>query len=630
MCGISGIYKISKKASLENVDFHFLNTRLHHRGPDAHGILTQEDIIMGHRRLAITDLSSVADQPMISNCGRYRIVFNGEIYNYLELKKEIPKVKPQLNFNSSSDTEVILESFAIWGARAVYKWNGMFSIAIWDNEDGTLWLFRDRMGEKPLYYYYDEEYFCFASELKFIEALPFFKRDIDQKSVTDFLHLGLIPDPYTIYRNVYKLRSGHYMHISSDEIVEKAYWEIQDSLSPDCIEDEKEAVDTLEELLLDSVRLRLSKNLTNGIFLSGGIDSSMVAAMASACQRNNVISFSLGFDDVRHNENRHAEKVASYLGLQHHSVHVTAKEAAQEFQNLSNVFDEPFADSSAIAVLLLSKHARKHVKVILSGEGSDELFFGYGRYRWARYLSNPLVWNSRHFLSRILQSGNDRYKKAAGVFDVERENIYNHTLSHDHNLFSLKELQQNLITYHSPKYFQDKIELRRKLTLAEQQSLFELGFYLKDDLLVKLDRSAMYYSLEARCPFLDEKLVAFALNISPSLKIKNETQKYVLKKVLYKYLPSKYFERPKQGFSVPLPQWLKNDFKCLVDEYLDESVIKKAGWFQPQYITQLKNAFLNGQDHLANRLWALLLLHKWFHQKILSGTASASSVSACE
>jgi asparagine synthase (glutamine-hydrolysing) len=628
MCGISGIYKLSERASLEDIDYGSLNAKLHHRGPDSQGILLHDHIILGHSRLAITDLGALGHQPMISSCGQYRIVFNGEIYNYAELKKEIQKIKPSLNFKSHSDTEIILESFAIWGAKAVYKWNGMFSMAIWDDADESLWLFRDRMGEKPLYYYHDHKYFCFASELKFIEALPFFTPETDQRSVVDFLHLGLIPDPFTIYSNVHKLRAGFYMHISNAQIVEQPYWQTTDSILPECFSNEEEAAARLEELLQQSVASRLSPNLTNGIFLSGGIDSSALAAMAAKSGNGKLLSFSLGFDNLKHNENRHAEKVARHLGIEHHSVNVSSREAADELEKLPYVFDEPFGDSSAIAVLLLSKYASKKVKVVLTGEGSDELFFGYGRYGWSKYLSNPLVWGSRHLLSKILRSGNARQRRAGGLLDTDRNGLHSHTLSHDHNLFTLKELSMNLKGFSRPKYTNSFADLRRDLSMPEQQALFDLDFYLKDDLLVKLDRAAMYYSLESRCPFLDPELVAFALNLSPSLKVRNGSRKYLLKKVLYKYVPQNYFHRPKQGFAIPLQEWLKNDFKHLVNEYLDPALIKKAGWFEPSYVHGLKTAFFNGKENLSNRLWNLMLLHKWYGQKMAGSNSKILSLTS--
>jgi asparagine synthase (glutamine-hydrolysing) len=295
---------------------------------------------------------------------------------------------------------------------------------------------------------------------------------------------------------------------------------------------------------------------------------------------------------------------------------------------LSYVFDEPFADSSAIAVLLLSKYAKNYVKVVLTGEGGDELFFGYGRYRWAKYLGNPLIWNSRHLVSKVLQCGNTRHRRAAGLFEIDKAGLHSHTLSHDQNLFSLKELSQHLKVFSQPKYKMQPDELRRKLTLSEQQAFFELDFYLKDDLLVKLDRAAMYYSLESRCPFLDPELVSFALNLSPALKIKNDQQKYLLKKVLYKHLPQNYFERPKQGFAIPLQEWLKSDFKQLLNEYLDVSIIKKAGWFEPGYVNDLKKAFFNGKEYLSNRLWTLMLLHKWYAQKMLHSNTKILSLTS--
>lgn len=607
---------MSAAASFEAVQFNQDNDPLKHRGPDAGGCVVHDRMILRHRRLSITDAGFSGNQPMLSACGRYHVVFNGEIYNHQTLKKEIQQLKPALQFKSSSDTEVVLESFAIWGANAVYKWDGMFSLAIWDIQEECLWLFRDRMGEKPLYYFYNDEYFVFASELKVIEQLPFFNRNINKDSIIKYLHLGIVPDPSTIYEHVYKMQAGTYLSLTGGEIFEKSFWEIKNCIHPVVVKDEETAMHELEGLLRQSVSERLSKDLVNGIFLSGGIDSSVIAAMAAQNSDSKLMSFSLGFDRSPYNENKYGEDIAAYLGIKHHSVSATLAEAAVEFHNLTDVFDEPFADSSALAVLLLSKFAKDHVKVVLSGEGGDELFLGYGRYNWSKYLSNPLLWKSRHLVSMVLSNGNQRHQKAAGLFDVERKNIYSHTISHDHQLFSLNVLNENFIGFHEPQFEFDE-KLNRQLSFAEKQALFEMSFYLKDDLLVKLDRSAMYYSLETRCPFLDESLVSFALNLPPSLKIKNEEQKYLLKKVLFRHIPKHYFDRRKQGFAIPLAKLLQTDLSYLLDEYLNDDIVKKAEFFKPSFISALKKQFRNGSEMLANKLWALVLLHKWFVQKML-------------
>lgn len=608
---------MSEAASFDAFDFIGANDLLKHRGPDAGGHLTYKRVILGHRRLSITDASAPASQPMVSSCGRYTLVFNGEIYNHETLKKEMQQLKPFLQFKSSSDTEVVLESFAIWGANAVYKWNGMFSLAIWDEEEECLWLFKDRMGEKPLYYFHDGQFFVFASELKVIEQLPFFKRKINRQSVVQYLHIGVIPDPSTIYENVFKVPAGSYLSISDQTIYTKAYWETQNCIDSSVVDDEKTAILQLEDLLYKSVNERLSKDLINGIFLSGGVDSSMIAAITARNSESKTMSFSLGFNASNNNENKYAESIAGYLGMKHHSVTVTLAEAATEFENLADIFDEPFADSSALAVSLLSKYAKDYVRIILSGEGADELFLGYGRYNWSKYFESSLLWKSRHVVSKVLSNGNPRHQKAAGLFDVERKNIYSHTISNDHLLFSIKELTENFIEFREPKFEFDDTHLNRHLSIAEKQALFEMSFYLKDDLLVKLDRSAMVHSLETRCPFLEEKLVGLALNLSPALKMKNADQKYLLKKVLFKHIPAKYFDRRKQGFSIPLAKILQTNLSYLLEEYLNDDVVRRAGFFKPSFIRSIKNQFCSGSETIANKVWTLIILHKWFVQKMI-------------
>lgn len=636
MCGIAGFYSLEKKFSKE--DLNDMTGVLAHRGPDAEGFFYDETCGLGHRRLSIIDLSERANQPMISQSGRYVIIYNGEVYNFSEIAASLKSSKlPNENFNfkTSSDTEVILESFAYYGADFVHQLNGMFAIVIYDTVANELYLFRDRLGIKPLYYFWDGKNFAFASELKSIIRLKAIPRSLNKNAINDFLHLGYIPAPYSIYKHIYKMNSGSWMKVSASGIDLKRYWNLTSVINNNIIHDKDQAMVKLSDLLISSVQYQLKSDVPFGVFLSGGIDSSLITAQAVILSSLKVNTFSIGFEENSHNESEYAKAIAKYLGTDHHEFIVSYKDAINLIENLPDAYDEPFADSSAIPTMLVSKLAKQYVTVTLSGEGGDELFFGYGVYQWARRLNNPVMELLRKPLIPLFARMSSRYQRVGCLLDYETgDSFKSHIFSQEQYMFSRKELNKFLMDgfgrstlmdelRSSPNFlrvFEDygsnrSIDVKeRKLNPMEAQAIFDLQYYLQDDLLTKVDRASMRFSIETRVPYLDHRVVEFALNLAPELKYKNGISKYILKEILYKYLPKYLFERPKQGFAIPLNKWMKNELKYLVDEYLSEDMIGRFGIINYEYVDYLKKGFANRSEFFYNRLWLLVVLHKWLHK----------------
>lgn len=605
MCGITGYY------SRSTFPIHDLQTMTHlvsHRGPDAQGTFTDEVCGLGHRRLSILDLSDRANQPMYSHNGRYVMVFNGEVYNFREIAREL-----NLSLHTSSDSEVILEAFAKEGVQAVKRFNGMFAFAVYDKERQELFVFRDRIGIKPLFYYWDRQNFAFASELKSLANLSQVSKVISPVAVSQFLSLGYIPAPSTIYENIYKMPAGSYLHISDSGLDMHKYWSIGEAIAVREYTDEASAKAQLENLLESSVHYQLISDVPLGVFLSGGIDSSLITALARKHTGSTLNTFSIGLEESAYSEAEYARKVARHLGTTHHELIVTAGEARNLIETMMDVYDEPYADSSAIPTMLVSEFARQQVKVVLCGDGADELFFGYGMYQWAHRLAQPGMKFFKSPLSKVLRQGKQaRYQKAASMLAYEEtDDLPSHIFSQEQGFFSRKELQELVNSAYFKEFCLPIIPGKRALTAMEGQSVFDMQYYLPDDLLVKVDRASMQYGLEARVPYLDHRVVEFALNLSPDLRYKNGISKYLLKEILYQYVPKQFFERPKRGFSIPLHEWLRKDLKHLLDEYLDERLLKQCGIVNYETVNKLKRDFLAGNSYVYNRLWVLIVLHRF-------------------
>jgi asparagine synthase (glutamine-hydrolysing) len=616
MCGITGF--VSQKY---NRDQLIASTQsIAHRGPDGEGFFfdttaTGWNCGLGHRRLSIIDLSNAASQPMQSHCGRYMMVFNGEIYNYKEIKDTR---FPGGSWQSTGDSEVIIESFAKYGPECFQWLNGMFAIAIWDKQLNKLTLARDHVGIKPLFYTTGNEEIIFASEIKAIKTL---KKDfpVDQFAIPAFLHLGYIPHPHTIYNGITKLSAGSYLEVSVTGAgnlyaEEFSFWKIRDKINHKVLSDGTVAKKQLNYLLTDSVKKQLISDVPIGTFLSGGTDSSLLTAIASQVSGQKVKTFSIAVTDGKINEAPYAAAVAKHLHTEHYELPITQREILEMIPGFLQTYDEPFSDSSAFPTMMVSKLARQYVTVALSGDGGDELFWGYGSYLWAKRLKNPFLQMAAPLLhagSRLMPS---RYKRIGKLFaNHPSSHFQSHLFSQDHYYFTEKELSSLLLNAafdFSPFNYTFS---GRKLDVIEQASFWDIENYLKDNLLVKVDRASMKYSLETRVPLLDYRIVEFALNLSPSLKIHgNGTMKYLLKQVLYDYVPRPLLERPKWGFGVPLVKWLKTDLKWLVDKYCSREVVETCGVAKYDEVAKLIKHYHSGSyDYLYNRIWTLTVLH-WF------------------
>ncbi len=636
MCGIAGFYSL--EGTFDKSDILAMTNCIRHRGPDSEGEFFDGICGLGHRRLSIIDLSERASQPMFSADGRYVIIYNGEVYNFTEIGAKLGMSpvdrKSNLKFKSSSDTEVILEAFSANGPNFVHELNGMFAFAIYDTTQNELYIYRDRMGIKPLYFYWDWTKLAFASELKALLQLSQLPFEIDPAAINRFLHMGYIPAPLSIYRNVFKLQSGSWLRINKEGLEVRKYWSLTSKISNKVITETDQAMVKLSDLLISSVQYQLKSDVPFGVFLSGGIDSSLITAQAVMLSSVKVNTFSIGFEENSHNESEYAKAVAKYLGTAHHEFIISYKDALNLIDSITETYDEPFSDSSCIPTMLVSKLARDYVTVTLSGEGGDELFLGYGAYKWAHYLNQPLVRAVRKPVSALFNKMSSRYQRVGRLLNYDlHTNLQSHIFSQEQYLFSEPEVQHLL----RPEYKVDFSNLRqekadaflragfdgnargnhsvavgeRKLKAVELQALYDLENYLQDDLLTKVDRASMKYSLETRVPYLDHRMVEFALNLAPELKYHNGVFKYILKKVLYQYVPRQLFDRPKQGFAIPLNKWLKTSLRYLIEEYLSEEMINKYGFLEYSEVKILKENYFNGHDFLYNRIWLIIILQMW-------------------
>lgn len=590
-----------------------MTNAIRHRGPDAAGTKliagpTDKKTGLGHRRLSILDLSDSANQPLTSQDGHRLIIFNGEVYNF----GEIPL---QTALRTRSDTEVLVEAFGQYGPDFITRTNGMFALAIWDQPTATLHLYRDRMGIKPLYYYWDGKDFAFASEVKALKTLDL-PLTVDKGAVAEYLHLGYIAEDRTIYTQIRKFPAGHRAIFDGKTLTFTPFWQLEALYEPRTLRDFGQAKTQLRALLESAVAYRLISDVPFGAFLSGGTDSSLVSAIAHRQSSQPLKTFSIGFAEASHNEAPYARAVAQALGTDHHEFILSEAQAQAQVEKLLSCYDMPYADSSAIPTLLVSQMARQHVTVALSGDGGDELFMGYGMYRWARRLSHPLVRQFRQPMADLLRRfGGNREKRAASLFEYPGPARFkSHIFSQEQYLFSIGEVAELLTPAWQatvPLREEPRGAVSRTLSPAEAQSLFDLQHYLKDDLLVKVDIASMQHALEVRVPLLDYRVVQFALNLDESLKVRGAVQKYLLKELLYDYVPRRLFDRPKWGFAVPMARWLSGDLRYLLQTYLADEVVLEAGIVQVAVVRELRRRFLGGETYLYNRLWVLILLHRF-------------------
>lgn len=619
MCGISGYISLKNEVGREN--FLRATDKLNHRGPDASGFYSNDDntLYLGHKRLSIIDLSTASNQPFFSKCGRYVMVYNGEVYNFKEIKEQL-----QLETRTSGDTEIILEAYVKAGPKSFELLNGMFAFAIYDILEKKIILCRDRIGIKPLFYYWDGFQFAFASELKMLKALPGFNKEINHAAIPEFLHLGFIPEPKTIYKKVFKFPSAHYCIFSLDDLGKKEFkpelhnfWKLEDAISPETRKDFISTKKELKDLLIDSVEKQLISDVPVGTFLSGGIDSSLVTAIASKLKTDKVKTFSIGYETKKYDESEYALNVAKELGTDHHAFRLTEAEVEDFLSSIIHQYDEPFADSSAYPTMIVSKLARQHVTVTLSGDGADELFLGYGMYKWASRLSNPMIRAFRKPIYWATQHANDTLKRGGLLMDYSSlQHIKSHIFSQEQYLNSEKDLKHLLLDedFCFDRFNKEISNSKRILNPKGMQSFWDINYYLKDDLLVKVDRASMRYSLESRVPYLDHRVVEYAVNIDADLRYHKGISKYILKEILYDYLPKELFDRPKWGFALPLPNWLKGRLNFLLDKYLNSTIINQYDILTNLYVQELKDRFMAGEDYLYGRLWTIIILHWWLEE----------------
>lgn len=644
MCGIAGFLgDFQQRDTLADRAKTMADTLLH-RGPDDGGIWIEPDsgLALTHRRLSILDLSPEGHQPMVSTCGRYVIVYNGEVYNFRELRQELEQ-REAISWRGGSDTEVILAAIQAWGLpRALERFIGMFAFALWDRERLTLSLARDRLGEKPLYYGRQGKVFLFGSELKALRAHPAFRGEIDRDALAMMQRYAYVPAPYSIYRGIHKLPPGTYLTLSPDaqqEVKPTTYWSArhlaeQGQRDPFTGSDQ-EAITEMDRLLGAAIGGQMIADVPLGAFLSGGVDSSAIVALMQTRSTRPVKTFSIGFWEKAFNEAEYAKAVARHLGTEHTELYVTPEEALAVIPRIPSLYDEPYGDSSQIPTFLVSQLARQHVTVSLSGDGGDELFGGYNRYFWAKRLwrklgwapqplrgaasrlltlVRPSVWNSvfRHLTpllpeSRRYVSPGDKLHKLALTLAVRHpEEIYLELVS------MWKDPEALVPGSREPRTVLDDPAGWPNLREFEQRMMYlDLVTYLPDDILVKVDRAAMGVSLETRVPLLDHRLVEFAWRLPLHMKVRGTQRKWLLRQVLYQYVPQHLIERPKMGFGVPLAEWLRGPLREWSETLLDRARLKQEGYFDPEIVHNYWEEHLSGRLDWSYHLWNVLVFQAW-------------------
>lgn len=638
MCGFAGFF--SPSSALGAQEMHAIGISMGeaiaHRGPDDADawVDAEAGICLSHRRLSIIDLTPTGHQPMESHSGRYVIAFNGEIYNFQELRPQL-----QAEWRGTSDTEVLLAAIEQWGiVAALQKLDGMFAFALWDKKERTLTLARDRMGEKPLYYGRQGAAFLFGSELKALRAHPAWKATINREVLPLYLRHNYIPAPYSIYQGIAKLLPGHILTLTPDGAThEETYYDARADIMQQPIQrSDADALAELEQLLSHSIAKRMISDVPLGAFLSGGIDSSAIVALMQAQSSTPVHSFTMGFDVPDYNEAEHARAVAKHLGTHHTEMMVSPADALRVIPALPQLYDEPFADVSQIPTYLVSQIAKQHVTVALSGDAGDELFAGYNRYFWGtsiwnklRHVPRPLraamaasmravpvrAWDGMYgaadmLLKRGEKNAGEKIHKLSRIVDcVDEAQLYRRLVSQWQDpasaLLHKGELDSLLAT---PPFSVDQLGFTRWMQGMDQLT------YLPDDILCKVDRAAMGVSLETRIPFLDPALVSFAATLPHAQTIREGKGKWLLRELLYKHVPRELIERPKMGFGVPIDHWLRAELKDWAAALLDPQRLRAEGIFDEKAITAEWNAHQSGKVNRQYQLWGVLMFQAWSEQ----------------
>lgn len=667
MCGIVGAFAPSRRASSEHLSVVVgrMSDRLIHRGPDDGGLWADEEsgVALGHRRLSIVDLTAEGRQPMHASGGRYAIVFNGEIYNFEDLRKDLINEDPSLRFRGTSDTEVMLAAFSKWGiSKSLKSFNGMFAFALWDRQERRLFLGRDRLGEKPLYYGWVGGIFVFGSELKALRAVPGGDCELDRKSLALYMRYSCVPSPRSIYRGIYKLPPGCLLTLTADQAAGTdgfspyslpswsggkwgpvPYWSasraVVDGISRPFVGSAQDARAALQPLLADAVKLRMRADVPLGAFLSGGIDSSTIVALMQAQSARPVKTFTIGFGEDSYDEADWARAVARRLGTDHSELYVTAQDAMAVIPLLPQIYDEPFADASQIPTFLVSRATRAHVTVALTGDGGDELFGGYTRYLRGQEIWSKVGWippSARKLLARILRIGSpetwdrctpflmpflsrngaqgsigDMVYKTADVLDLKDfDGLYRRLVS---------EWQFPSAVVRGAT---DSVEEgwgvgtpNTVLSPAQKMMFYDLSGYLPDDILVKVDRASMAVSLEGRVPFLDHRVVEFAWSLPLSQNMSGGEGKRVLRAILGQTLPQELIQRPKMGFALPIDSWLRGPLRDWAESLLGERRLRDEGFFDPDPVRRMWSEHQAGRRNWHGKLWCVLMFQAWLESE---------------
>lgn len=651
MCGLAGIFCTNN--SIKGDTLLAMAYAIRHRGPDHSGVWfdAEAGIGLAHSRLSILDLSPSGHQPMMSVSRRFVIVFNGEIYNHLQLRNALGEAC----WRGHSDTETLLAGFEVWGVEATLKKAvGMFAIALWDRAERVLTIARDRLGEKPLYYGWQGDAFLFGSELKALKAHPAFRCEINRDALALFMRHNVIPAPYSIYQDIHKLPPGTYLTLRAGErdAKPKTYWSARKVAEAGQREpftgSDKEAREALDVVLRQAVAGQMMADVPLGAFLSGGVDSSTVVALMQAQSSRPVKTFTIGFHEAGYNEAEHAKAVARHLGTEHTELYVTPEQAMAVIPRLPTLYDEPFADSSQIPTFLVSQLARQHVTVSLSGDCGDELFGGYNRYFWGRDIWKRIGWmpsGMRVLVGKMLEgvppqrwdgifarlgpllpsqfrqrTPGDKLHKLAEILGARQpEEMYQGLVSH------WKDPEALVIGGHEPPtVLTDRNQWADLEDFSHRMMYLDTMTYLPDDILAKVDRASMGVSLESRVPLLDHRVVEFAWCLPLSMKIRNGQGKWILRQVLYKYVPKELIERPKMGFGVPIDSWLRGPLREWAENLLDAGRLRREGYFNPEPIRVKWLEHLSGKRNWQYHLWDVLMFQAWLeNQNNESAAASA-------
>jgi len=629
MCGIVGFCDFRKKSTIENL--RSMMEVINHRGPDAKGDLyhklNRNVLGLGHQRLSVLDLSDEGIQPM--SFEHLDIVYNGEVYNFQEIKLELEELN--YSFHSLSDTEVILKAYHCWGLNALEKFNGMFALAIFDKQKDELILIRDRAGIKPLYWYWKDGLFLFASELKSFHEHPHFEKKIDRDVLALYLQHGYIPQPYSIFDSTQQLTAGHSLHLDlkTEKIETKQYWSVSEWYEkPKLILTDDEAINQTETILKKAFNYRMVSDVPVGIFLSGGYDSSLVTALLQTDRDEKINTFTIGFEESGYDESPHAKAVAKYLGTEHTEYYCSHKDASEIIPKLADIYDEPFGDASVIPTVLVSQLARKRVTVSLSADGGDEIFAGYDEYPNTLKMKKTfnkvpsLVKKSVSSMMSIIPPTKVPFCHYLYNFETRYEKIQNllktencaQMLKYRSEQFTTTQLKQLLnFTPNSLTTAFDS-DTSKIDDCISQMLMVDYQTYMSANILTKVDRATMSVGLEGREPFLDKNIIEFAAQLPSHFKYRDGEQKWILKQITHKYLPKEMMNRPKMGFSPPITEWFRDELKSYFMNYLSPEKLNKDGYFNTDEVIKMRDEYLTGKNVSVKKLWFILMFQMW-HEK---------------